>query len=344
VIVISQSCRVIERDGMVIMRKAFCFALLFLLVAIACAQNSPDKNEKFVAAAQALQEKRYEAALHGFEKANKAAGGHCMECFLNSAEAAMLLGRHDDAVKLSGKALEAAATPDEKFAALLGRVRVLALMLPSKKDLPLEEECATKALEMRPGDAAAHYVHGLVLLRQGKDDAGIAELRDVVSRLPDGAARKVVQSFIDNPRRARFQFAPEFKAMTSDGRSVTLADFKGKAVLIDFWTTWCPPCRESVPEIKALRKKYGDRLAVLSVSSDTERDRWSEYITQHQMAWLQSWDKDNHPSVMDAFGVHSFPTYVLLDGDGEVRARVNGLNPQESLSDLLHDTLGKCLE
>jgi thiol-disulfide isomerase/thioredoxin len=317
--------------------------LVFFLAAVN-AQQAPAKNEKFVAAEQAMKAKKYEEAQRGYEQANKALGGHCMECFLNSAQAALMLGKHDDAVKLSGKAVEAAATPDEKFAALVGRVKLLIQVLPVKKDLPIEEESASKALELRPDDLTAHYLHGLVLLRAEKDEAGVAELRGVESRLTDGPDKKLVQSFISNPRRARMQIAPEFQAKTSTGSIVTLADLKGKVVLLDFWATWCPPCRESVPEIKELRKKYGDRLAVLSVSADDDRDKWSQYISKHEMTWLQSWDKDNDPSVLKAFGVHSFPTYVLLDGDGVVRERVNGLEEHQTLTRRLHDALEKSLK
>jgi thiol-disulfide isomerase/thioredoxin len=319
-------------------------AFLVFFLAAAYAQQAPAKNEKFVAAEQAMKAKKYEDAQRGFEQANKSLGGHCVECLLNSAQAALMLGKRDDAVKLSGKAVEAAATPDEKFMALQSRVKLLIQVLPVKKDLPIEEESATKALELRPDDLTAHYLYGLVLLRAEKDEAGVSELRGVESHLTDGPDKKLVQSFIANPRRARMLIAPEFQAKTSTGSTVTLADLKGKVVLIDFWATWCPPCRESVPEIKELRKKYGDRLAVLSVSADDDRDKWSQYIAKHEMAWLQSWDKDNHPSVLEAFGVHSFPTYVLLDGDGVVRERVNGLEEQQTLTRRLHDALEKSLK
>jgi len=83
-------------------------------------------------------------------------------------------------------------------------------------------------------------------------------------------------------------------------------------------------------EIKDLRKKYGpDRLIILSVSADNKKEDWSEYIAKHDMTWLQSWDKGNNPSVLKSFEVHSFPTYVLFDGDGIVRDRVNGLDEHQ---------------
>ncbi len=67
------------------------------------------------------------------------------------------------------------------------------------------------------------------------------------------------------------QTAPEFTAIDLDGRKLALSDYKGKAVLLDFWATWCEPCRTEVPEFAALQKKYGAQgLQVLGISLDDD--------------------------------------------------------------------------
>ena len=80
-----------------------------------------------------------------------------------------------------------------------------------------------------------------------------------------------------DPRRAREISAPEF-AFTStslQGESISLKELSGKVVVLDFWATWCPPCRESLPELKELTKEYpSEKLAVISVSADENESQW----------------------------------------------------------------------
>jgi len=327
------------------MKNVFVCLLLLLFVPKMFGQSLPGDNEKFKAAQKAYQDKKYDEAVHGFEQANKALGGHCAVCLLNASDAALRLNRRDEALKFSAKAIDAAATPQEKFEAHIYRSQLLLRIDPNDKEQAAAEVEAQKAVELQPDSTQAHMALGMAQLRQKKDEVGTAEMKWVESRLPEGAEKRRVLAIIADPRRARERFAPEFTATTSDGRQLTLADAKGKVVLIDFWATWCPPCRASVPEIKDLRKKYGpDRLIILSVSADNKKEDWSEYIAKHDMTWLQSWDKGNNPSVLKSFEVHSFPTYVLFGGDGIVRDRVNGLDEHQTLTSRLHDQLNKLLK
>jgi thiol-disulfide isomerase/thioredoxin len=327
------------------MKNVFVCLLLLLFVPKTFAQSSPGDNEKFKAAQKAYEEKKYDDAARGFEQANKSLGGHCAVCLLNASEASLRLYRRDEALKLSAKAIDAAATPQEKFEAHIYRSQLLLRIDPNDKEQAAAEAEAQKAVALQPDSTPAHIALGMAQLRQKKDEVGITELKWVESRLPEGAEKRRLQAIIVDPRRAREQFAPEFTATTSDGKQLTLADTKGKIVLIDFWATWCPPCRASVPEIKELRRKYGpDRLIILSVSADNKKEDWSEYIAKHDMTWLQSWDRSNKPSVLESFEVHSFPTYVLFDGEGIVRERVNGLDEHQTLTSRLHDQLNKLLK
>jgi thiol-disulfide isomerase/thioredoxin len=321
-----------------------CFALIFVAVSLQ-AQAAPAENEKLMQAQKAMQESKYYVALHGFEQANKALGGKCVSCLLGAAWAAANLAQRDDSIKYAGKALEAATTPAQQTEVLVERSKLLLSGEPRPREVAQSEADARKAIELQPEGLPGHYQLGIVLMRQSKDEAGLAEMRWVESRLPEGPDRKMVGTLIADPRRARLNFAPEFTAKTSDGRIVTLDQLKGKVVLIDFWATWCPPCRESVPEIKELLKKYSSgQLVVLSVSADDKKENWSAYVAQHGMGWLQSWDKDNDSSVLKAFGVHSFPTYVLMDGEGIVRERINGLDNHQTLTGRMREALNKAIK
>lgn len=113
--------------------------------------------------------------------------------------------------------------------------------------------------------------------------------------------------------------APEFSAKDADGKSYTLADLmKGKKyLLIDFWASWCAPCRKSIPEMKEFSKKYaGKGLAVVSISCDSKAAAWKKALAEEQMPWVNLWDEKGE--IGDLYGVDGIPSVFLLDGDGVV--------------------------
>ena len=122
------------------------------------------------------------------------------------------------------------------------------------------------------------------------------------------------------------------------GQDISLRQLVGKTVVLDFWATWCPPCRESVPELKELTRKYpSGLLVVISISADEEEKKWRDFIAKKGMDWPQYLDSDH--GMRKLFAVNSFPTYLVIDGEGVVRKRIVGLNPQESVIHRLKDEL-----
>jgi len=124
---------------------------------------------------------------------------------------------------------------------------------------------------------------------------------------------------IKDPRRARENFAPDFAFTSSEGEHITLDDLHGKVVLLDFWGTWCPPCVESVPELRNLQKKYAKEpnFVIIGISSDSDEAEWREFTVKNKMIWPQYLDHDRR--IQRAFGIHAFPTYILIDHEGIVR-------------------------
>jgi peroxiredoxin len=158
-----------------------------------------------------------------------------------------------------------------------------------------------------------------VLLKQSRDPEGTDELkRYLADTNGDDRYVKDAERYIDNPRRARELYIPEFSMTTADGRYISTDDLLGKIVVLDFWATWCAPCRASVPELKDIVKKFANAPVVLiSISSDDDEEKWRAFIEKNQMTWPQYRDSDNH--VLSAFGIHSFPTYVVVDAEGIMR-------------------------
>jgi peroxiredoxin len=181
------------------------------------------------------------------------------------------------------------------------------------------------------------YNLGFVLLQLNRDQEGIAELQDYIKAQPKGPQVVTAKKLIENPRRARENYAPDFSFTSLEGEYISLDDLRGKVVLLDFWGTWCPPCVESIPELRSLHKKYSKEpsFLLLGISSDGDEEVWREFTAKNKMIWPQYRDKDR--KIQRAFGVRAFPTYVVIDHEGIVRHQSVGMswNRAASLDDAI---------
>jgi thiol-disulfide isomerase/thioredoxin len=131
------------------------------------------------------------------------------------------------------------------------------------------------------------------------------------------AKRDRATRFIEDPELARARMAPAFAITTIDGRKVSIDDLQGKVVLIDFWATWCAPCREALPHIKDIAKKFqGQPLVILSVSLDTDEEKWKQFVNNNGMDWLQARDGGFTGPVSRLFSVNAIPHTFTIDSDG----------------------------
>jgi thiol-disulfide isomerase/thioredoxin len=129
-------------------------------------------------------------------------------------------------------------------------------------------------------------------------------------------ARKILA----NPARAAENFAPDFSFVTAEGEYLSSEDLRGKVILLDFWGTWCGPCRDAVPYLTDLNKKYSQKAFVLiSVDTNDEESVWREYIAQNKMNWTHVRDADS--KIRRLFQVSAFPTYILIDHEGIILSR-----------------------
>lgn len=123
--------------------------------------------------------------------------------------------------------------------------------------------------------------------------------------------------------------AADFTLRTPAGEDLRLSSLHGQYVLIDFWASWCMPCRAEIPHLKELYAKYhSGGLEIISVSADAHPEAWKRAIQQERMPWKQVLDtysgKGNFSDVTGAYGIESIPYTVLVDKEGIVIA----VNPE----------------
>ena len=123
-------------------------------------------------------------------------------------------------------------------------------------------------------------------------------------------------------RTAIGSVAPDFSQNQVDGTPMNLSDLRGKVVLVDFWASWCGPCRRANPEVVALYNKYkADNFEILGVSLDRNRGAWEKAIETDQLTWYHVSDlKGWQNAVAKLYGVRSVPQTFLLDANGKIIA------------------------
>jgi len=292
-----------------------------------------------------MAEKQYDKALEAYHHADKLSHHTCASCLLRIASIERRAGDMDDALD-SAKKAAAAAGANKVLAAQAHLIRgaMLTTMAskPGDKKLKEAEEEFRAALALSPELAEGHRDLGVALIRQGRDAEGIAELNLFIAT-PGNSARLVeeARAIVADPIRAREPFAPNFGFTSMEGTQVSNTAMRGKVVLLDFWATWCPPCRESLPTMQALHKKYADKaFEIVGISADGDESTLKAFVEQNRMSWTEYLDISG--SVQYAFDVDSFPTYIVVDKEGVVRYRQSGFGP--TVGGELEDTINKALK
>jgi thiol-disulfide isomerase/thioredoxin len=119
------------------------------------------------------------------------------------------------------------------------------------------------------------------------------------------------------------------------------AQYRGKVVLLDFWASWCGPCRSALPNLKRLQAVYGGDFVVVSISEDDDESEWRAFVSSHQMTWPQRLDSNR--ALQKQFGVNGLPTYVLIGRDGSVLQKIVGEQIAESLPERIGPALRSAL-
>ena len=119
--------------------------------------------------------------------------------------------------------------------------------------------------------------------------------------------------------------APAFRLPDLSGHETSLDEYRGKIVLLDFWASWCGPCRISMPIIEKLRREYPDDLVLLAVNLQESEGTVRRYVERYNLRARVLLDSDGQ--VSSSYGVDSIPTQVLVDRHGTVRHVQVGVSP-----------------
>ena len=131
-----------------------------------------------------------------------------------------------------------------------------------------------------------------------------------------------------NPPAELSSVAPGFTLLDMTGRSVSLADFKGKVVILDFWATWCPPCKREIPDFIKLQSEYGSKgVQIVGIALD-QPNKVKAFVKDNGM---------NYPLLLGTNevaasygGVEAIPTTFVIDKSGKIVAKYEGLRPKET--------------
>src|SRR5579864_9218825 len=329
------------------MRKLIVMTAMLLMASICIVMGTRAKDKRPVdhaAVAAAYEQGRafaahqeFGKAMSAYEKADKLSQHQCTMCLLGMFAIYKRVGDSGNALDVAKKAVKEAGD-NKPLAAIahLSRGVLLGQMTSKPKDKKLAEAVSEirEALTLDPSNAIEHFDLGVILIKQEDDADGIAELKTyLASSNPSPKDAKLAQAIIADPRRAREPFAPDFSFTALDGTRVSLDSLHGKVAVLDFWATWCPPCRESVPTLLALHKKFADQpVEFIGISADANEQAWQKFVADHHMDWPDYLDSNG--AVQENFSVDSYPTYIVIDRAGLIRFRQSGFSDLGSFQEI----------
>jgi peroxiredoxin len=123
----------------------------------------------------------------------------------------------------------------------------------------------------------------------------------------------------------------DYTVKNMNGESVHLASYKGKIILLNFWATWCPPCKVEIPDLIALQNEYKDDIVVLGFSVDDTADQLKPFADEYQMNYPVLVGL-GHENIQEAYGpMWGIPVTIIIDRDGTVAKKQSGIRSKEQI-------------
>jgi tetratricopeptide (TPR) repeat protein len=280
---------------------------------------------------------RIEEAIAELRRAAKLRDQKCAECFQTIGQIYFQLSRLKEAAVAFRQAAELKPANEAEMYNVLG----VALYLQNERESFEQAAVALqRAIELSKGRVVkAYYNLGFALIKSGKEQEGVAALKTYLDLDPNSSEAGQARAVVANIRMVDARVAPSFAVKSHTGEDLTLEKLRGKIVLLDFWASWCGPCRRDMPEIRKILKKYaGDAFVMIGINLDSSRPSFDAYMKEEGISWQQYYDGLGWSNrIARLYGVFSIPHTILIDQDGVIRA--TGLR-----ADALGDKIGELLK
>jgi thiol-disulfide isomerase/thioredoxin len=301
----------------------------------------PKSAKVYGNAIRELNAHKFPLALADFRKADQMDGGHCVACETQAYEAARRLGDFDTAREEAGL-LVAHATTDQGRAAAHALAGDICLAQGGYRIFQEPFQAADSeyqaALQLSPGKLDCIYHDAVALAHLGQYQKARERFQEFAKLAPPTDFELThAKLFAGRPDLARKRVVPDFRFKTLDGKSISMQELSGKVVLIDFWATWCGPCKNALPHLREIAQKFqGQPLVVLSISLDEDETTWKSFVAGNAMTWAQYRDGGFDGPIATQFGVKAIPTTFTVDKDGFVQdRRVGDGNIETTIKELI---------
>lgn len=196
--------------------------------------------------------------------------------------------------------------------------------LKYKKELSPEENGIKAGYDSKLWDLAKEYPNSIPLTKMFYElywGADIVTLNKIINSFSEEIhdsyyIKKMIVRRDNQQRVAIGNQAPDFLLNSVKGEGISLKNYKGKYLLIDFWASWCGPCRAGIPNLKEIYQDYQSKgLEILSISTDADEKAWLKAVGQEEMPWVQIRDTKK---VSDEYNITYIPMIFLIDPDGKI--------------------------
>ena len=150
-----------------------------------------------------------------------------------------------------------------------------------------------------------------------------------------------IKSSRTNPSEWVGKPAPDFQVTNLKGEELSLKDYRGQVVLLDFWATWCGPCIAEMPKLKRTYEAYKDQnFQIIGISLDRSKQPLEAYVEKEGLGWIHYWDESR--KLRTLYGVWGIPSAFLIDSEGIIRkASLGGFDVESAVAELMKENLAK---
>jgi len=285
---------------------------------------------------QLLRQGQIEDAIKEFRRAATLRDDKCAQCFEMIGQVYFQLRQLKDAVAAFRKAAELKPANEGEIYNILG----VALYLQNEKESYEQAvEALQRAIEVSQGKVVkAYYNLGFSLIKAGKEQEGIAALKKYIELDPESNDVAQARAVVANTRMVDARIAPAFSVKSHTGEELALEKLRGKIVLLDFWASWCGPCRVDIPEVKEIWKRHSrDQFLIIGISLDSNRHLFDAYMKEEGISWPQYYDGLGWGNKLARlYGVYAIPQTILIDQNGAIKAMgLRGEQLSEKVAEML---------